>query len=129
MTIEAAFFESKVSGAGKRYLRVNVRCGSGDNAQWVNTMVFGDDVALADRLLKGCRVYVEGSIRVDEWTGADGKHRTGLTCMAAHCRLAEIGRSKPENDRAARTSRSSRRSRAADTAAAAGTFHDDEIPF
>jgi single-stranded DNA-binding protein len=33
-------------------------------------MVFGDDVPeLAPRLVKGARVYVEGSLKLDSWTG------------------------------------------------------------
>ena len=48
--IEAAFFgalgrdaESKVSKSGKRYLRLNVRVGDGDSAQWVSVMCFDEE--------------------------------------------------------------------------------------
>jgi single-strand DNA-binding protein len=101
--IEVALFgvlgrdaESKVSKSGKNYLRLNLRCGDGESAQWVSAMVFGGDVPeLAVRLDKGSRVYLEGSIKLDEWTGADGTKRSGLSVMSWHCRLAAIGRNKP----------------------------------
>src|SRR5712671_1844411 len=84
--IEAAFFgalsrdaEAKTSKAGKAYLRLNIRVGDGDGAQWVSTMVFDQNaIDAADKLLKGARVYVEGSLSVTEWDGQDGAKRHGL---------------------------------------------------
>jgi single-stranded DNA-binding protein len=106
MTIEVALFgvlgrdaESKVSKSGKAYLRLNIRSGDGDVAQWINAMIFGDDVPeFAPRLAKGARVYVEGSLKLDEWTAQDGTKRHGLSVMSWHCRLAEIGRNKPKRE-------------------------------
>jgi len=47
MTIECAFFgtlgrdaERKTSATGKRYLRLSVRVGDGDGAQWVSVLAF-----------------------------------------------------------------------------------------
>jgi single-stranded DNA-binding protein len=106
MSIEVALFgilgrdaESKVSKNGKPYLRLNVRCGDGDVAQWVGAMVFDEQaVAAADKMLKGARVYLEGSIKLDEWTGQDGSKRAGLSVMSWHCRLAAIGQHKPRRE-------------------------------
>lgn len=100
--LEVAFFgalgrdaESKVSKAGKAYLRLNVRVGDGDGAQWVSVMVFDQSaINAADKLLKGARVYVEGSLSVTEWE-QDGAKRHGLSVMSWHCRLSQIGRNKP----------------------------------
>jgi single-stranded DNA-binding protein len=141
MSIECALFgvlgrdaESKISKNGKQYLRLNIRCGDGDAAQWVNAMVFGDDVPdLAARLEKGARVYVEGSLKLDEWTAQDGTKRHGLSVMSWHCRLAAIGRNRP----AKRTDRSDGQPPAPPSSAdrqqrVRGTAHDDlddEIPF
>jgi single-stranded DNA-binding protein len=127
MSIEAAFFgslgrdaEAKTSKAGRSYLRLAVRVGDGDAAQWVNCTVF-DDAAVAqpERFTRGSRVYCEGSIKIDAWTAADGTPRTGLSCMSWHCRLPEIGRNRP------------RKPAAADKppAAAADDFHSDRIGF
>jgi single-stranded DNA-binding protein len=125
--IEAAFFgalgrdaDSKVSGSGKSYLRLNVRVGDGEAVQWVNATVFdAKAIEAADKLVKGSRVYLEGRLSLDEWTGQDGAKRHGLSMMSWHCRLAQIGRnkSKPVRDKAAPSD------------AAADTDLDDSIPF
>jgi single-stranded DNA-binding protein len=128
--IETAFFgvlgrdaESKVSGAGKSFVRLNVRVGDGEGAQWVGVMVFDPDaIALADNLTKGARVYVEGRLSVSEWTGSDGAKRHGLSVMSWHCRLSQIGRNKPK--------RKSDREATAPYAPGNGpAFYDDNIPF
>jgi single-stranded DNA-binding protein len=136
--IEVALFgvlgrdaESKVSKSGKPYLRLNIRSGDGDAAQWISTMVFGDDVQeLAPKLVKGARVYIEGSIKLDAWTGADGAQRHGLSVMSWHCRLAQIGKNKP----AKRTDRSddqppSSADRQRRVRGQADPDLDDSIPF
>src|SRR5665213_3646563 len=79
MSIEAALFgmlgkdaETKTSAAGKPYLRLNIRTGDGDAAQWVNAMTFDPDaIAVADKMRKGARIYIEGRLSLDEWTGQD----------------------------------------------------------
>ncbi|WP_439399344.1 single-stranded DNA-binding protein [Bradyrhizobium sp. PMVTL-01] len=106
MSIEAAFFgalsrdaERKCSAAGKEYLRLNVRVGEGADQQWISAMVFDDDaLARADKMSKGVRVYIEGRLSVNEWTGSDGAKRLGLAVMSWHCRLAHIGRLKRDLD-------------------------------
>jgi single stranded DNA-binding protein len=106
MTIEAAFLatlgknaESKLSGSGKPYLRLNGRVGDGDQAQWISVMVFDQDaINVADKLTKGARVYVEGRLSLTEWTAQDGAKRHGLSVMSWHCRLAQIGRSRPKRE-------------------------------
>jgi single-stranded DNA-binding protein len=103
MTIECAFFgslvrdaEAKTSKAGKKYLRLNVRTGDGDTAQFINTTVFdAEAIADANRLVKGVRVYIEGRLSLDTWTGQDGVARHGLSATVRHCRLSQIGRNRP----------------------------------
>jgi single-stranded DNA-binding protein len=128
--IEAAFFgalgrdaESKVSGSGKPYVRMNVRVGDGDAVQWVNATVFDvKAIEIADKLVKGSRVYLEGRLTLDEWTAQDGAKRHGLSVMSWHCRLAQIGRHRSTSgrDRAARSDFA--------PAGKAPAFNDD-IPF
>jgi single-stranded DNA-binding protein len=106
MTIEVALFgvlgrdaESKVSKSGKPYLRLNIRSGDGDAAQWINAMTFDPDaIALASKFVKGARIYLEGTLRLDAWTGADGVQRHGLSAMSWHTRLAAIGRNRPKRE-------------------------------
>jgi hypothetical protein len=104
--IESAFFgalgadaEQKTSKAGKQYVRLRVRVGDGDGAQWVSVMSFdADAIAAAERLIKGARVYIEGRISLDEWTGQDGNKRHGLSCLSWHTRLSHIGKQKPPRE-------------------------------
>jgi single-strand DNA-binding protein len=142
-SIEVALFgvlgrdgELKTSKNGKAYLRMNVRTGDGDGAQWVSVMLFGDDVPeLAQRLVKGARVYVEGSLKLDSWRGQDGTERHGLSVMSWHCRLAEIGRNKPKRDSAdkprtkAAASSTDSHSRDQRVRGIADPELNDEVPF
>jgi single-stranded DNA-binding protein len=130
VSIECAFFgalsrdaELKTSKAGRSYLRLNVRVGDSD-AQWVNVMAFDERaIEQADKLTKGAKVYIEGGgLKIDEWTGADGAKRHGLSCMSWHCRLSEIGRNKPKRQRkAAPAPPSPQRGR--------DDFYSDPVPF
>jgi len=78
--IEAALFgvlgrdaERKTSKAGKPYLRFTVRIGDGDGVQWVSVLCFdGSTIEVADKMVAGARVYVEGILKLDEWTAQDG---------------------------------------------------------
>jgi single-strand DNA-binding protein len=104
MTIECAFFgtlardaEHKMSQKGKPYLRFSVRVGDGDDPDWVSVMSFDDQaLEVRDKMVKGARVYVEGKISINEWTGQDGNKRHGLQAMSWHTRLSEIGQNKPK---------------------------------
>jgi single-stranded DNA-binding protein len=131
LSIEAAFVgtlgrdaEGKVSKNGKPYLRLNARVGGGDAAQWVSILVFDGNVAESpEKFMKGARVYCEGTIKLEEWTGQDGAKRAGLSCFASLCRLSEIGSNKPKTQKPAKS---------ADTAprpVRANDFHSDEVPW
>lgn len=108
MTSGTAFFatitrpaESKTSQSGKQYFRTNVRVGDGDAVQWVNVTCFdAEAIAVADKMVKGARIYVEGRLTLDEWTAQDGSKRHSLALVAWHCRLARIGRNKPKLEKA-----------------------------
>jgi single-stranded DNA-binding protein len=129
--IEAAFFgalardsEAKVSKSGKSNLRFTVRSGDGDGAQWVSVLAFDERaIEAADKFVKGARVYCEGTIRIEEWSGQDGTKRHGLSCMSWHCRLAEIGRNKSKRERKPADDKPS------SAPARRNDFHNDEIPF
>jgi single-strand DNA-binding protein len=128
--IEAACFglvvrdaELKTSQGGKQYLRLTVRIGDGDAVQWVRVMAFDQQaIERAEKMVKGARVYVEGRLSLDEWTGQDGEKRHGLSVLSWHCRLSEIGRNKPRRPRTERQNSPS-------LAPAGDGFHDDALPF
>jgi single-stranded DNA-binding protein len=129
MAIEAAFLgtvgrdsDLKVSKAGKPYLRLSVRDGYGDAAQWVSVMYFGADAAeLAPLFTKDSRVYVEGTIQLSTWEQA-GKQRAGLTVLSSYCRLAQIGRNRPKRERSTKHQNTT-------DAAPDHDFHSDPVPF
>jgi single-stranded DNA-binding protein len=146
MSIEAALFgmlgkdaETKTSAAGKPYLRLNIRTGDGDAAQWINAMCFdADAITQAERLCKGARVYIEGTLKLDEWTGQDGAKRHGLSLMSWHCRLSQIGRNRPRREDKPKAAASGRARAAASAYAPIGAearppkghpAFDDDIPF
>jgi single-stranded DNA-binding protein len=135
--IEAAFFgalgrdaEPKVSGAGKPYLRANIRVGDGEAAQWVSVLAFDEKaIAAADNFVKGARVYVEGRMTLDKWS-KDGAERVGFSCMSWHCRLAQIGRNKTKRTRSAAPSVAAGSADFGGGTSQAGRGDmDDEIPF
>jgi single-stranded DNA-binding protein len=140
MTIEVAIFgilgrdaEEKVSKSGTPYLRLNVRSGDGDGAQWISAMTFDPEaIAAADRLVKNSRVYIEGTLRLNSWTGQDGAERHGLSVMSWHARLAAIGRNRPKRESSDSTQRPESHSSSDRDTRVQGTADrdlDDEIPF
>jgi Single-strand binding protein family len=88
--IDAAFHgtlgkdaEPKVSNAGNPYVRLSVRVGSGDSAQWVSVLAFSDldDIGALE---KGDKVYCEGTLTATAWIDQkSGEARPSLTMMAA----------------------------------------------
>jgi single-stranded DNA-binding protein len=129
--IECALFgaltrdaDHRTSKNGKPFTLLNVVVGDGDGRQFVSVIVFADAATATARLEKGARVYCEGKIEINEWTGADGNRRSGLKCLSFHTmEVSKIGRRrdrKPAKDEAA-----------AEHAEAHGgnDFHNDEIGF
>jgi single-stranded DNA-binding protein len=103
--IDCAFFgslvadaERKVSKNGKPYLRFRCAVGSGDDTQFVGVMLFGDCVDELGDATKGTRVYCEGRLKLDKWTGQDGAERYGLGAMCFYARGAQIGDRKPKRE-------------------------------
>ena len=129
MSIEAALFgalgrdgELKTSKNGRPYLRLNVACSEGETTTWVSATIFDQAaIDIADKLVKGARVYLEGKLSLNEWTASDGTKRTGLQVFGWHCRLSQIGRAKAQSEKP---------KLAADLAAAGTVFaFDDDVNF
>lgn len=69
--------------------------------QFVRVGHFGDQAAeLAEVLVKGTIVYVEGRLKLATWTAADGTPRSGLNVTAWRLEpLAQIGDRSPRPQR------------------------------
>jgi single-strand DNA-binding protein len=87
--------ELKTSKAGKPWLSLHVAVdGASEEATtWIRLAVFGQLATdLHPDLKKATEVYVEGRLRLEVWTGRDGRERTGLSVAAAKVEvLGRIG--------------------------------------
>ena len=129
MSIECAFHgfcaadaEVRTSQARKRWVRFLVGAGKDDTLQWVSVAVFGKAAEKAAELKKADRCYIEGTIKLDRWTGNDGTERHGLSVAAFKCEPTHrIGRNKPDQKNKPRDFES--------VGARDSAELDDEIPF
>jgi single-stranded DNA-binding protein len=126
----AADAETKVSKAGKPWVRMRVGVGKDDDLQWISVAVFGLAAEVAAKLKKGDRCYVEGSIKIDTWTGNDGIERYGLSVASFKVeRTHNIGRNRPERDSRVSVASDTVGSRPSRNIPAEDDFHSDPIPF
>jgi single-strand DNA-binding protein len=128
MSIDCAFFgflasdaEPRTSQAGKAWTRLRIGVGKDEDIQWVSVAVFGKTAEAAGELKKGDRCYIEGTVKLDTWTGNDGIERHGLSVASFKCeRTHQIGRNKPKRERSGLERPSM---------AQAGAELNDAIPF
>jgi single stranded DNA-binding protein len=97
--------ELKMSAAGKPWAKFSIGVefppknpGDKPRLEWIKICVFGETAELAARTFtKGARVYCEGRMSLDNWTGADGVQRFGASVSAFKAELlgaAAIGRNR-----------------------------------
>jgi single-stranded DNA-binding protein len=106
MTIDCAFYgfvaadaEQRTSAAGKVWVRLRIGVGKDDAMQWVSVAVFGKAAETAGALKKGDRIYCEGTIKLDTWTGNNGVERHGLSVASFKLdRTHRIGRNRPKRE-------------------------------
>jgi len=130
MSIECAFYaflaadaKPRTSQAGKPWVRMRVGVGKDESVQGVNVAVFGKAVEKAAEFKKSDRCYIEGTIKLDNWTGNDGTERHGLSVAAFKCEPTHrIGRNKPNRNNKEREFGSA-------PAVVGGAEFDDEIPL
>jgi single-strand DNA-binding protein len=114
--IECAFFgsaakpiELRTSKAGNPWCSLSVGVETGDvredgstHLEWVKVSVFGAQAeALAMKVEKGTRLYVEGVLRPERWQTSEGEHKFTLAVAASKCDrvgASAIGRNKPRRD-------------------------------
>jgi single-strand DNA-binding protein len=111
--IETAFFgtlgrdpELRTSRNGNPYLTFSIAVPVGrddagkDVTQWVRVTCFGETAQeLAATTKKGDRLYIEGSLTLNQWTTQNGQARSDLQVSAWKCeKLGQIGRNKPRRE-------------------------------
>lgn len=89
--------ELRETNAGKRYMRFSLAVGRGEETTWASVAIFGSAAEeLQGRLTKGGRVYLEGQIRLSQWTASDGTPKSGLSIAAFRASIVgAIGRNRP----------------------------------
>jgi single-stranded DNA-binding protein len=130
MSIDCAFFgflaadaERRTSQAGKPWVRLRIGVGKDEAVQWLQVAVFGKAAEKAAELKKADRCYIEGTIKLDTWTGRSGTEQHGLSVAAFKCESTHrIGRNRPKRKA------SDQPNSQATPAQAAGEL-DDQIPF
>lgn len=94
-----------------------------DQTTWFRVTLWGRQAETASQYLtKGRPIYVEGRLRLEEWTDRDGKQRYTLEVHATDMQFIGGGRG---DDAPSMGSRSS----APDTSAPEADLSDDDIPF
>jgi single-stranded DNA-binding protein len=126
----AADAETKVSKAGKPWVRLRVGVGKDEDLQWISVAVFGLAAEVAAKLKKGDRCYVEGSIKIDTWTGNDGTERYGLSVASFKVeKTHNIGCNRPKSDGRVSVAGGTANLRPSRNTAADDKLHSDQIPF
>jgi single-strand DNA-binding protein len=109
-----------------------------ERTEWHRVKLFGKLGEIAGEYLKkGRQVYIEGSIRYDKFTGADGVEKYFTDIVADEMQMlggggGGEGRGEPRAERSERPQRSAPPRREAPAAAKADfadDFADDDIPF
>jgi single-stranded DNA-binding protein len=96
----AADAERRTSQTGKVWARLRIGAGRDEAVQWLSLAVFGKAAETAAELKKGDRIYCEGTIRLEQWTGKDGAERAGLSVASFKIeRTHRIGRNRPRRER------------------------------
>ena len=78
--------ELKTSKSGNPWLSFSVAVdeASEESTTWIRIAVFGElATRLHPELKKGTEVYCEGRLKLDSWTGRDGRERSGLSVAAS----------------------------------------------
>jgi single-strand DNA-binding protein len=97
-----------------------------ERTEWHRVEVFGKQAQIAqDYLRKGRQVYVEGSIRYDEWTDKDGNRRntTRIRVSGPNSRIVLLG---GRSDGSVRASDEARNNAPLSEEA---PVSDDDVPF
>jgi len=100
-----------------------------DQTTWFRITLWGRQAETASQYLtKGRPVYIEGRLRVEEWTDRDGKPRHTLEVHATDMQFIGSGGGGGGGFRSEDTQQSERPA-ASEPAAGPADFADDDVPF
>ena len=98
--------EARTTKTGKPMAILNVGVTDGGESEsegnagditWAKVLVFNERAEAVQGLTKGARIYVEGQLKLDRWTAADGAERSSLTVLAQLVQpLGQIGKRRPQ---------------------------------
>lgn len=77
----------------------------GDQTEWIRCTIWGEMAeTLAPRLTKGAQAYLEGRLKLEQWTTQAGEQRSTLKMSAWSCQvMGQIGRQRPRQPRDGRS--------------------------
>ena len=100
-----------------------------DQTTWFRVTLWGRQAETASQYLtKGRPVYIEGRLRVEEWTDRDGKPRHTLEVHATDMQFIGGGRGEEGGAAPARAAAAAR-SDSGEPAAEPTDLGDDDVPF
>lgn len=100
-----------------------------DVTTWFRITLWGKQAETASKYLtKGSPIYVEGRLRVEEWTDRDGGQRYTLEVQATDMQFISAGRSE-ENYENTSSNESSYDDRTSTGFSSQNNPSDDDIPF
>lgn len=101
-----------------------------DLTTWFRITLWGRQAENASKYLqKGSPVYIEGRLRIDEWTDRDGNPRYTLEVNATDMQFISGGRSDDYSSGDDEYSSEASSSQAASASSSSGDPSDDDIPF
>jgi single-strand DNA-binding protein len=103
-----------------------------DVTTWFRVTLWDKKAEVAAKYLtKGSQVYIEGRLKLDEWTDRDGKTRTTLDVNATDMQFigSGAGRDSGYSSEEPDIEASSAPASSSSAAAAGGGSTDDDIPF
>jgi single-strand DNA-binding protein len=80
-------------------IAVSIRCGEGEETQWLGLVAFGAQAELLLELEKGDMVAVMGRAQLNRWRDKQGQDREGLQVVVDHLISAKLARPKPGSTR------------------------------
>jgi len=104
MSIECAFFgflardaDARTGQAGNPWVRLSIGAAKTTQCNGCKSLSSARPPKAAE-LKKSDRCYIEGTIKLNSWTGNDGAERNGLS--VATCEpMQRIGRNKPDRNK------------------------------